>query len=176
MDLSNANAAIAFRGRVFAIAELAFDFHVSALLQNARPFRQLVPAENAMPFGAGPVLGAAFLFPVHARGQRKPRSNSGAVWRRTRLCVPSEKTDESNAILAKHVFVFLSCPICWGDPERRGPLSRQVKPVFRRFRSRLFAVWQKGAAGSLRGKPKPAGLELLSDGAERGNYPEAKPN
>jgi hypothetical protein len=34
----------------------------------------------------------------------------------------------------------------------------------------------KGAAGNLQGKPKPAGLELASEAAERGNYPEAKPN
>src|SRR5689334_11730222 len=40
--------------------------------------------------------------------------------------------------------VFLSALICWGDPEQRGPLSRQAKTVFRRVRSRLFALLQKG--------------------------------
>jgi hypothetical protein len=33
----------------------------------------------------------------------------------------------------------------------------------------------KGEADNPGGKPKPAGLELPSAGAERGNYPEAKP-
>jgi hypothetical protein len=58
MDFSYANAAIRFRRRVLAIAQLAFDFDIRAFLQCAGPFRQLVPADDAMPFGARVVLVA----------------------------------------------------------------------------------------------------------------------
>jgi len=34
---------------------------------------------------------------------------------------------------------------------------------------------RKSEAANLRRKPKPGGLEISSAGAERGNYPEAKP-
>ena len=73
--------------------------------------------------------------------------------------------------------MFLSsfrAPIRWGDPVRRGPLSKQAKQFF--GGSGADCLWSsKGAAGNLQGKPKPAGLELASEAAERGNYPEAKP-
>jgi hypothetical protein len=74
--------------------------------------------------------------------------------------------------------MFLSsfrAPIRWGDPVRRGPLSKQAKQFF--GGSTADCLWcSKGAAGNLQGKPKPARLELVSEAAERGNYPEAKPN
>jgi hypothetical protein len=39
----------------------------------------------------------------------------------------------------------------------------------------LFVFLQKAKPPICEGKPKPGGLELPSAGAERGNYPEAKP-
>jgi hypothetical protein len=39
----------------------------------------------------------------------------------------------------------------------------------------LFVFLQKAKRPICEGKPKPGGLELPSAGAERGNYPEAKP-
>jgi len=37
-------------------------------------------------------------------------------------------------------------------------------------------LWQKAKPAILEGNQNPHGLELPSEGAERGNYPEAKPN
>jgi hypothetical protein len=74
--------------------------------------------------------------------------------------------------------MFLSsfrAAIRWGDPVRRGPLSKEAKQLFGGSRADCLGR-SKGKAGNLQGKPKPAGLELASEAAERGNYPEAKPN
>ena len=69
MNFSDANAAIRVRRRVFPIAQFPFDFDIRTFLQRAGPFHQLAPAQDAMPFGAGLVLAATFLFPAHARGE-----------------------------------------------------------------------------------------------------------
>ena len=61
-----------------------------------------------MPFGARPVLAAAFLFPAHASRERQA-SIGGAVRCGSDLGVLAEKTNESDAIFAKDVFVFLTC-------------------------------------------------------------------
>jgi hypothetical protein len=37
-------------------------------------------------------------------------------------------------------------------------------------------LWQKAEPAIWEGDRNPHGLELTSEGAERGNYPEAKPN
>jgi len=65
-------------------------------------------------------------------------------------------------------------PIGWGAPERRGRSPGQ-RACFSEGHERIVCVPAKGEAANLRGKPKPGGLELPSAGAERGNYPEAKP-
>jgi len=65
-------------------------------------------------------------------------------------------------------------PIGWGAPERRGRSPGQ-RACFSEGHERIVCVPAKGEAANLRGKPKPGGLELLSAGDERGNYPEAKP-
>jgi hypothetical protein len=86
----------------------------------------------------------------------------------------AEKTNESDAILAKHVLSSFRAPIRWGDPVRRGPLSKQAKQFFGGSRADCLCR-SKGAAGNLQGNRNPPGLELESEAAERGNYPEAKP-
>jgi hypothetical protein len=55
----------------------------------------------------------------------------------------TNKPDEGNAIFAKRVFVFLFCPIDWGDPERGGLLSSQARTVFRWVRRRLFVLFKR---------------------------------
>lgn len=57
----------------------------------------------------------------------------------------------------------------------QNPCNRVADHSFRRVRTRLFLRLQKAKAGNLEWRPKPAGLELGSDSAERRNYPEAKP-
>ena len=66
--------------------------------------------------------------------------------------------------------------IGWGDPEQKGAALQASEVSFSEAPEQIVCVFAKGAAGNLRGKPKPAGLELLREAAERGNYPEAKPN
>ena len=51
MDFSHAQAVIGLYRRIFAIAQFAFDFDIRTFLQCASPFRQLFPADDAMPFG-----------------------------------------------------------------------------------------------------------------------------
>jgi hypothetical protein len=54
--------------------------------------------------------------------------------------------------------MFLSsfrAPIRWGDPVRRGPLSKQAKRFFGGSTADCLCR-SKGAAGNLQGKPKPA--------------------
>ena len=63
-----------------------------------------------------------------------------------------------------------------GRPGAKGAALQASEACFSEGPEQIVCVLAKGAAGNLRGKPKPAGLELLSEGAERGNYPEAKPN
>jgi len=74
------------------------------------------------------------------------------------------------------VFVFLSCPDLMGRPGAKGAALQASEACFSEGPEQIVCVLAKGAAGNLRGKPKPAGLELLSEAAERGNCPEAKPN
>ena len=102
MNFRHANTTVGFLRRVFAIAQFAFDFHVSAFLQGAGPVGQLVPAEDTVPFGARLVFVAAFLFPAHAGGEREAGEN-GSVRCGSALRVLAEKSDESDAIFAKHV-------------------------------------------------------------------------
>jgi hypothetical protein len=49
------------------------------------------------------------------------------------------KTNESDAILAKHVFVLSFVPRFVGTTRcEGGPLSKQARPFFRRVQGRLF--------------------------------------
>ena len=109
MNLRHAYAAIGFRGSVFAIAQFAFDFHVSTFLQSAGPVGQLVPADDTVPFGARLVFVAAFLFPAHAGCEREAGEN-GSVRGGSALRVLAEKSDESDAIFAKHVCCLSFAP------------------------------------------------------------------
>src|SRR5690242_3827947 len=90
-----------------------------------------------MPFGARLVLVAAFLLPAHAGSERKT-GVKGAVRCGAAFSVLAEKTNESDAILAKHVFVFLSCPDRLGRPGAKGAALQVSEAVFRRVRSGLF--------------------------------------
>ena len=65
------NAAIGFSGSIFAISQFAFNFDVCAFLQAICLFRQLVPADDAMPFRARLVF-VAVLFPTHPSRKREP--------------------------------------------------------------------------------------------------------
>ncbi len=78
MDFGHAKAAIGLCRRVFAVAQFAFDLDIRTFLQCAGPFRQLVPAVDAMPFGPPLVLVASVLFPAHAPGDGEASVN-GAV-------------------------------------------------------------------------------------------------
>ena len=69
MNFRHPNSTVGFHRRVFAIAQFTFNFHVSALLQHAGLFRQFAPADDAMPFWARLVLGAALLLPTDARSE-----------------------------------------------------------------------------------------------------------
>src|SRR3954463_4744549 len=99
-----------------------------------------------------------------------------AIRRGAGLGVLAKKTNESDAILAKHVFVFLSCPDRLGRPGAKGAALQASEACFSEGPEQIVCASGKGVPGNLRGKPKPGGLELQSVAAERGNYPEAKPN
>jgi hypothetical protein len=58
---AHANAAIGFSGSIFAISQFAF-FDVCAFPQATCPFRQLVPTDDAMPFGGRLVFVLPFSF------------------------------------------------------------------------------------------------------------------
>ena len=88
----------------------------------------------------------------------------------------AEKTNESDAILAKHVFVFLSCPDSLGRPGAKGAALQASETVFRRVQEQIVCAVQKAKPAICEGNRNPPGLELASEAAERGNYPEAKPN
>jgi hypothetical protein len=86
----------------------------------------------------------------------------------------AEKTNKSDAILAKYVCLPF-VPRFVGATQCEGAALQASETVF--GGSRADSLYRsKGAAANLQGKPKPAGLELASEAAERGNYPEAKPN
>jgi hypothetical protein len=74
------------------------------------------------------------------------------------------------------VFVFLSCPDRLGRPGAKGAALQASEAAFRRIRSGLFGALQKAKPAIREGNRNPLGPELLSAAAERGNYPEAKPN
>ena len=101
MNLRHPHAAIRFGGSVVAIAQFAFDFHVSTFLQGTGPVGQLVPAEDTVPFRARLVVVAALLFPAHAGGEREASEN-GSARCGSALRVLAKKSDESDAIFAKH--------------------------------------------------------------------------
>jgi hypothetical protein len=87
----------------------------------------------------------------------------------------AEKTNESDAILAKHVclpFVprFVGATRCEGG---RSPSKRNS---FSEGPGQIVCGVQKAQPAICRGNRNPAGLELASEAAERGNCPEAKPN
>jgi len=63
-----------------------------------------------------------------------------------------------------------------GRPGAKGAALQASEVSFSEAPEQIVCGLAKGAAGNLKGKPKPAGLELLREAAERGNYPEAKPN
>jgi hypothetical protein len=83
---------------------------------------------------------------------------------------------KSDAIFANHACVFLSCPDLLGRPGAKGAALQASKDSFSEGPEQIVCAFAKGEASNLRGKPKPPGLELLSEAAERGNYPAAKPN
>jgi hypothetical protein len=138
------------------VPEFAFDLDVSALLQSAGPFTELVPADNAMPFRARSVFATAALFPAHVRSEREASVDS-AVRRGAGFGVLAEKTNESDAILAKHVFVFLSCPDPLGRPGAKGAALEASEGVFRRLRTDCLCP-SKGVADNLEGNRNPQGL------------------
>lgn len=144
MNLRHTHAAMGLRGSIVAIAEFALDFHVCTFLQGAGPVGQLVPADDTVPFGARLLFVAAFLFPAHAGCQREAREN-GSVRCGSALRVLAKKSDERDAIFAKHVCCLPFVPCSVGATRSEGgPLSRQAKTVFRRLRSTLFALFAKG--------------------------------
>src|SRR5690242_15373951 len=89
--------------------------------------------------------------------------------------VGAEKTDNSDAILAKHIFVFLSCPDLLGRLGGKGAGSQGKRGCFSEAPEQIVCAFRKGAAGNLGGKPKPAGPELPSEAAERGNALKPSP-
>src|SRR5689334_23221729 len=107
-----------------------------------------------MPFGARLVLVAVFLFPTHVGGERQA-SAGGAVRCGAAFCVLAEKTNESDAIFAKHVFVFLSCPDRLGRPRSEGGRSPGQRGRFSEGQERIVWGSAKGEAGNPGGKPKP---------------------
>jgi hypothetical protein len=125
-------------------------------------------------FGACLVFVARWLLPTDACRQREP-SVSVAVSCGAALRVLSEKADESDAIFAKHVLSSFRVPDRLGRPEAKGAALKPNETVFRWVRSKLFVLLQKAKRAIWEGNRNPPGLELLSAGAKRGNYPEAKP-
>jgi hypothetical protein len=82
----------------------------------------------------------------------------------------AEKTNESDAILAKHVFVFLSCPDSLGRPGARGAALKASETVFRRVQGRWFVPFKRRSrqsTGEIENR-NPPGLELAREAAERG--------
>jgi|SRR6185437_8377074 len=62
-----------------------------------------------------------------------------------------------------------------GATRSEGGRSPGQRGCFSEVQERIVCVLAKGEPPICEGKPKPGGLELPSAGAERGNYPEAKP-
>jgi len=81
----------------------------------------------------------------------------------------AEKTNESDAILAKHVFVFLSCPDSLGRPGAKGGRSPSKRNRFSERPGQIVYAVQKVQPAICRGNRNPPGLELASEAAERGN-------
>jgi len=57
--------------------------------------------------------------------------------------VLAEKTNESDAILAKHIFVFLSCPDSLGRPGAKGAALKASETVFRKVQGRFFVPFKR---------------------------------
>jgi hypothetical protein len=91
-------------------------------MQIASPICEFVLTDHAMPLDPRLVFTVAVLFPADA-GCKREASILIAVRRRASLGVLANKPDESNAIFAKHVFVFLSCTDRLGQPEVNGATS-----------------------------------------------------
>ena len=95
-----------------------------------------------MPFGTRFVFVTAFLFPAHARRERQAGVD-GPVRCGAGLGVLAEKTNESDAILAKHVFVFLSCPDSLGRPGAKGAALQASEDSFSEGPEQIVCAVQK---------------------------------
>src|SRR4051794_29646527 len=74
--------------------------------------------------------------------------------------------------------MFLSsfrAPIRWGD-RCEGGRSQSNRDSFSEGPGQIVCAVQKAQPAICRGDRNPPGLELASEAAERGNYPEARPN
>ena len=70
-------------------------------------------------------------------------------------------------------------PDPWGRPGAKGgagPLSKQARLFFGGAPGQIVCEVSKAQPAIWRGNRNPVGLELWSAAAERGNYPEAKPD
>jgi hypothetical protein len=108
-----------------------------------------------VPFRARLVFVAAVLFLTHVSREQKA-SVSIAVQCGAALRVLTEKADESDAIFAKRVFVFLSCPEFVGATRSEGGRSQDCEDSFLEGPEQIVCALAKGEAGNLRGRPKPA--------------------
>jgi hypothetical protein len=73
-------------------------------------------------------------------------------------------------------FVFLSCPDSLGRPGAKGAALQASRNSFSEGPDQIVCAAQKAQPTIWEGNRNPPGLELASEAAERGNYPEAKPN
>jgi hypothetical protein len=130
---------------------------------------------RAVPFGARFVIVTAFVSPAHARREREA-SVYRAVRCGTGLSMLAEKTNEGDAILAKHVFCLPFVPRFVGATRCEGGRSQSKRNSFSEGPGQIVCGVQKAQPAICRGNRNPAGQELASEAAERGNYAEAKPN
>src|SRR5690348_12142452 len=175
MNFSHTKAVVGLWRRVFAIAQFAFNFYICTFLQCASPFGQLFPADDAMPFGARLVLVAAFLFPARVGGEGEA-SVDRAVCCRAGFGVLTEKTNESDAIFAKHVFVFLSCPDWLGRPGAKGAALQTRKAVFRRSGADCLCSCKRRSRQSAKGNRNPAGWNCRTQAPSAGITLKPSPN
>jgi hypothetical protein len=74
------------------------------------------------------------------------------------------------------IFCLPFLPRSVGATRSEGGCSQAKRASFSEDPNQIVCVrFQKAKPAIWGWKPKPAGLELVSDGAERRNYPEAKP-
>jgi hypothetical protein len=109
-----------------------------------------------MPFDPGLVFTRSFLFPAHARSEREA-SVSGAIRGGAGFSLLADETNESDAVLAKHFLVFLSCPDPSGRPGAKGAALQASKAVFRRLPAGLFGQFQKAQPAISEGNRNPLG-------------------